>query len=122
MNKQHFTMLELVASFIFLVVIMSGMVSYFKVLQHASMRNVQQSRALIVLDNTLERLMVGTDKQVPADWATHVLQDEFARMEMPRKSTLTPQVQDSTTGWTLAILKENGKPLASMTLPEGKTQ
>ena len=107
-----FTALEATAALAFLTVILTVFSMQLQSIRKIHQHNIQTSRCIIAIDNTLTRMAV--EKSLSSIAVLPILQAEMQSQNIPRADTLTASVDVESRGTRIAILKANGKPAAEV--------
>lgn len=116
LKKQHFSILELIAAVGVATLLMTMAFGLITTTRKTHLRAQQQSQAIRLLDNTVERLSAMPTLTL-AD-ADRCLQDEFSKAVPLRKHELEAVVVANQTTASLIIrLKEDKRPVAQVEVP-----
>ena len=106
----RFSVLELTFALALLLLLATGFAGLLEVVVRQQRQFTDENRALLVLDNTLERLAARPSRTF-AD-ARAVFLDEFEASGLSRNPAVTPACEQSRDRLVLAVVKTNRRTLA----------
>jgi len=115
MRKRPHLLLEVVAALVITGIVLGAAVSTTGAVQRSHRRNLQRTLAVLVLDNTVERLAAHVQPVDVAD-ARRILELELDRAPMPQRDRLRSQVEVAADALLLSVRYREQR-LAQVALP-----
>jgi len=109
---RHFTLLELIFALGLLVLLATCFADSLELVRRQDRWFTEENRALLILDNTLERLTARPVRTL--EEAQAIFLDEFRQSGLSANPELSPVCNLNQRRLVLEILKQNRKPLAHL--------
>ncbi len=108
LKKNHFLLLEIVMAIGLLIILTAGFFGGLKTLKRMDRSFNNERRALMVIDNTLERLQ--KKKHYDSAGVERIFNDEYAKAGFAPNSKIKSMIKEEPNQTVLAVLKPNSKP------------
>ena len=110
-----FTLMELVVAASVLAILMGCCYTSIRLLHRLQEKSTMENRALLVLDNVVERL--AAERRCDLDTVQHLLDTEFKRSELAQRTGVRRQCRRSGDAVELLISGSAGRSLAKLRIP-----